>query len=122
MGLFKKFTEKKSPTKEELNSFKWKLKCGDDPNEHWKAQEEHWEKYKFHKEAAMQLLVKIYDVKEVSKDKCYSSLEIWHWTAFSGPCNESPIGKHLYMHEFGDNNPKKGETPICLACKKELKI
>ena len=121
MGLFKKFTEDRKATKEELNAFKWKLKCGDDPNAHWKSQEEHWEKYKFHKESAYELLRKIYNVEEVNKHSCYSKLEVWIWSS-TGPCPESPISEHVYVHHFGDKNPRKGETPVCLACEKELKL
>lgn len=121
MSLFKRFTEKKKASKDELNAFKWKLKCGDDPDEHWKLQEEYWEKFKFHKETAMELLRKIYDVKEVNKYHCYSKLEVWIWSS-TGGCAKSPINQHVYMHHFGDQNPHKGETPVCLACEKELKL
>lgn len=119
MGLFKRFTEK--PTKEELNAFKWKLKCGDDPGEHWKAQEEHWEKFKYHKEAAFDLMRKIYNVKDRSSYQNYSTFSVWIWSS-TGGCKESPIKHHVYMNELGDKNPNKDKTPVCLACGKELRI
>lgn len=119
MGLFKHFSNK--PTKQELNAFKHRLKIGDDPNMHWQKQKELWEEYKFHKETAMELLRKYYNVTEHSSTDNYSQLAIWIWSS-SNPCDESPIGEHLYMHHFGDLNPKKGQTPVCLACKKELKL
>ncbi len=118
MGLFKRFKEPK-PTPEELKGFKYRLKYGDDPAEHWKLQREHWDKYKEHKDAAYELLRKIYKVEEVSKYGHYSQLEVWGWTRDT--CKESPIGQHVYMHEFGEKNPKKGES-ICLACGKDLRI
>lgn len=124
MGLFKRFTdEKPKASKEELEGFKYRLKYGDDPNEHWKQQREHWEKYTYHKDTAFDLLRRIYKVKDVVKKDHYSKIEVWIWSfGDHNKCGESPIGKHIYMHEYGDKNPKKGEDPVCLACEKNLRL
>ena len=122
MSIFKRFTNEKKPTKAELNSFKYRLKCGDDPMEHWVKQEEHWEKFKFHKDTTYDLLRKIYDVTEINQPNYYAKIEVWMWSSFTGDCDKSPIGKHVYINHFGDRNPHKDETPICLACERELKL
>jgi len=122
MGLFKRFSkEKPKPTKEELSGFKMRLAIGDDPNHYWQKQKALWDDYRFHKETAMELLRKLYKVKEVSTRGCYSKLEVWIYSS-TGECKKSPIGEHVYMHHYGDSNPRKGMANICLACNKELKL
>lgn len=121
MSLFKRLKEKKKPTKEELNSFKLRLKVGDDPMEHFKKKEEYWDKYTYHKETMYDLLRKLYKVQDVSMINHYEKIEVWLWSG-SGDCKVSPIGKHVYINHYGDDNPKKDDEPVCLACEKELKL
>ena len=122
MSLFKRFAkEEPKPSKKELNAFKMRLTLGDDPNHYWQKQKDLWDDYRFHKETAMELLRKLYKVKEVSKRDCYSKLEVWIYST-TGPCPKSPISEHVYIHHYGGSNPKKGHANVCLACDKVLKL
>jgi len=119
MSLFKRFTKK--PTKQELESFKVRLQCGDDPNVYWQKQKELWEEYVFNKDTAMTLLKKLYNVEEVNQYDYYEKLSVWIWSS-TGPCDKSPIGEHIYINCYGDLHPKKDDTPVCLACGGKLKL
>lgn len=119
MGLFKRFNNK--PSKQELESFKTRLKCGDDPNVYWKKQKQAWDECVENRDTALELLRKLYDVTEVSQFDYYEKLSVWIWTS-TGPCEESPIKEHVYINCYGDLHPKKDDTPVCLACDKVLKL
>ena len=119
MGLFKKFNIGKA-SKSELESFKSHLKYGDDPMEHWKKSREGFDIWHTEKKATEQLLRKILQPEESDKRHNWSSMEINIWS-HKGKCKESPIGEHVYLHQYGEKNPKRGEQ-ICLCCGRDLDI
>jgi len=117
MGLFKRFTGQAS--KAELEGFKSHLKYGDDPMVHWEASKVAWETYKEEQKATEKLLRKILKPKEVHKISNYSKMEINIWS-HKGKCKKSPIGEHVYIHHYGDNNPKSDDKDVCMCCEKTL--
>jgi hypothetical protein len=118
MGLFKRFTENRQASKEELEGFKMRLKYGDDPSMHYKKSREYYKKYREHHERTEELLRTMLKPKEVSKRDNWSKMEINMWT-HHGKCEDSPIGEHVVLHHFGEDNPKRGVFE-CLCCGQEI--
>ena len=121
MALFKKFTDSLSirkASKTELEGFKAKLKYGDDPMEHWKKSREHYDNYTKHKKLAETLLRTILKPAETDIRDNWSKMEVNFWS-HRGKCKESPVGEHVYLHNYGEKNPNRG-IQECLCCGKTL--
>lgn len=121
MGLFKKFTDgvaAHKASRSELESFKALLKYGDDPKELYDKSRHHYKEYRKHRELTEKLLRKILQPKESNVRDNWSKMEInvWH---HRGKCKESPVGEHVYLNHYGEDNPKRG-IQECLCCGREL--
>lgn len=122
MGLFKRFTDSVTlnrASKRELEGFKSRLKYGDDPLAIWKSSNEHWEQYRKGKKQVEEILRTILKPKEVDKRNNWSKMEINIWS-HHGKCKASPIKEHIYMHNYGDENPLRDTPRVCICCSKKI--
>ena len=110
-------------SKAELQGFKHRLKYGEDPKEMYEAYREHLKSYSELKDETNDLLIKILEVKSELSDKMHdwTKLEVQdhNWFGDTG-CVKSPIGKHIYLYHYGQENPNRDDPKVCLCCDKTL--
>ena len=71
-----------------------------------------------HKELAETLLRTILKPAETDIRDNWSKMEVNFWS-HRGKCKESPVGEHVYLHNYGEKNPNRG-IQECLCCGKIL--
>ena len=121
MGLFKRFSETRQASKAEREAFKAQLKYGEDPKAMYDEYRDHYEQYIELKQQTNALLVRILKVKLSDKMHNWTTLEVEDYLSYGDKgCKESPVGKHVYLHHYGKENPKRDEKRHCLCCEKQL--
>lgn len=115
MSLFKRFTHKKD--KSDAIAFKYKLKYGTDPKALYESARQHYETSREEDKAVKELLAIILEAPVCDDYMKWSSVEILD---YGDDCEQSPIGKHVYMHTYGSHHPDYDKATHCLCCNKQL--
>ena len=120
MGIFKRVTTSKhEPTitdKAEILAFKARLKYGEDIRGKYTEA-----RRLLHESLDLEDQVKE-KLEEIFKFKKRTTFDDWtsFRISFDIKCNESPIGRCLYISYYGDLSPEKNDSTYCICCKEKL--
>lgn len=114
MSIFKKFIPE--PSKADTESFKMRLKYGDDPRLLYKKAIEHRAIHAELTQQTTEILLKYYNVQESNEMYNWSRLDIHQFRV----CDHTPVGHCVSMFEYGQNNPERGEPALCFGCGKQI--